>query len=308
MFLATVLGGLVSWVVSSRKPVDWSGELRVVGNRVWLGERRLPRFQFAWSSRLNQAVYASYAKRTHLAAEALRELRFSGWHQSEEAAYLVGIAKLFQLNQGAGHLLVIGPTGSGKSELLHLALASLSSGVDVALADYKGGALNTEARVRRSTSDIAPNQLEFWKSLDEELDVRQVRLQSDGVPSWEALERIDQGAPRLLVIIDEVVAAIRSFPKAHDVLVRIASKGRSLGVHLLITTQSLVGLPREVLVNLRSRLALAGTDEVELLQLGIKHQFPQGSEQTKAAVLSHDGQTYDLQVPLGARRAPRPVA
>jgi DNA helicase HerA-like ATPase len=104
------------------------------------------------------------------------------------------------------------------------------------------------------------------------------------------------------------VAAIRSGSLAQDAITKIATKGRSLGVHLLLTTQSLVGLPREVLINLRSRLALAGTDDVELMQLGGKDKIGTSTAETKAAMLLHDGQTFAIQVPLGARKAPRKAA
>jgi hypothetical protein len=95
---------------------------------------------------------------------------------------------------------------------------------------------------------------------------------------------------------------------AQDAITKIATKGRSLGVHLLLTTQSLVGLPREVLINLRSRLALSGTDDVEFMQLGFKEKMGLSSGETKAAMLLHDGQTFAVQVPLGARKVPQSAA
>ncbi len=88
-------------------------------------------------------------------------------------------------------------------------------------------------------------------------------------------------------------------------LTAVATRGRSLGIHLLVTSQSLVGVPRELLINLRNRLALAGTDEVELLQLGFKQKFAGASRNTKAALFSQDGQVESVEVPLGIRRAPR---
>jgi S-DNA-T family DNA segregation ATPase FtsK/SpoIIIE len=204
--------------------------------------------------------------------------------------------------------LVIGPTGSGKSELLNLVLASVDPGIELTLADYKGGAILTEVRVAQVMSDLEDQSTQnaFWMQLDSELQTREGLLRAAGFASWEQAERQGAWRARKLVVVDEVVAAIRGCPKALETLTRIATKGRSLGIHLLVTSQSLVGIPREVLINLRSRLALAGTDEVELLQLGCKEKLGESSEQTKAAVLMHDGQTFRLQVPMGARRAPRP--
>ena len=305
MFGATALGAAITVVVSRNRSEVLEGPLTIVKGRVYLGEKVLPSRQFLWSKQLNQKVFDAFVTEQAFDSSNLDELAASGWYQGNANSYLLGVGHSFALSQGAGHLLVIGPTGAGKSELLHLVIASLSSNVQLAVADYKGGALLTEARVANSTSDIDENQQSFWSELDTELTRRQELLRTHGFSSWEQAERQREGFPRWLLIVDEVVAAIRATPKASEVLVRIATKGRSLGMHLLVTSQSLVGIPREVLINLRSRLALAGTDEVELLQLGHKGKIGLSSSKTKAAVLLHDGQSFDLQVPLGARRVPR---
>jgi hypothetical protein len=309
MLLATLATVVVSWVIARRNVAVPEGDLRIVGNRVWLGEKRLPRRQIFWSKKLNRRVFDKFLEARAPKLESLAELSRAGWQTSVPNAYRIGLTETFRLDRGAGHLLVIGPTGSGKSELIHLALASLDQAVQVALADYKGGAVLTESRTVRSTSDLADleSQNAFWLGIDAELTTREAVLRSSGFASWEQAEAQGAWQPRLLLIVDEVVAAIRSTPKALDSLTRVATKGRSLGVHLLVTSQSLVRIPREILTNLRSRLALFGTDEVELLQLGCKEKIGSGTEQTKAAVLLHDGQTFRTQVPLGARRAPRLV-
>lgn len=310
MLGASLLTAVIALLIGKRNATLPDGELRIVGNRVWLGERRLPKRQLFWSRKLNERVFEKFVEGQAPPLDRLRELRNSGWRLGIPSAYLVGIEQAFHLDEGAGHLLVIGPTGSGKSELLHLALASLDPALEVTVADYKGGAVLTESLVTRSTSDLETieQQTQFWTGLDAELARREAELRAGGFASIEQAERLGASEARLLVVVDEVVAAIRSTPKALDTLTRIATKGRSLGVHLLVTSQSLVGIPREMLINLRSRLALSGTDEVELLQLGCKEKMGNSSQQTKAAMLLHDGQTFRVQVPLGARRAPRKVA
>ena len=311
MLVASVLSGLVAWLVSQRKVEALEGELRLSGKRVWVGERKLPNLQIFWSKAQHLKVIELFMEQEPSSLNRLRELRTIGWYPGQANSYLVGLEHSFNLQEGAGHLLVIGPTGSGKSELIHFVIASLHESVSLAVADYKGGAVLTELPwVTRETSDIdtIASQSEFWQSLIEELGTREQRLRELGVANWSAAEVLGFAQPRLLVIVDEVVAAIRSGGLATDAITRIATKGRSLGVHLLLTTQSLVGLPREVLINLRSRLALAGTDDVELLQLGCKEKIAASSGETKAAVLLHDGQTFAVQVPLGARKAPRIAA
>jgi len=308
MLAFSVLSGVVAWFVSLRKASPLDGPLRLVGQRVWLGEHQLPKHQIFWSRAQHQKVIELYKQQKNPNLSSLVELRRDGWNPGLRLGYLVGVDHSFHIDEGAGHLLVIGPTGSGKSELIHLVLASLDDAVTVALADFKGGAVLTESSHKTlCTSDLDPpeTQQAFWASLVVELSAREQLLRSQGVANWGDAERLGFAGARLLVIVDEVVAAIRTGSAALDAITRIATKGRSLGMHLLVTTQSLVGLPREVLINLRSRLALAGTDDVELLQLGCKDRIGLGTEQTKAAVLMHDGQTFAVQVPLGARKAPR---
>jgi energy-coupling factor transporter ATP-binding protein EcfA2 len=310
MLGASILTALITLILGRRNAAIPEGPLKIVGERVWLGEKRLPRWQVLWSQKLTQAVVAKFNEGLTPSLDGLRALRSSGWRLGLANAYLVGVEYSFQLDEGAGHLLVIGPTGSGKSELLHLVLASIDPQVQLAVADYKGGAVLTESRVPNSTSDLEPLEAQnaFWQGLEIELNRREGFLRAQGFASWEQLESQGNAPARMLVMVDEVVAAIRTTPKAMEALTRIATKGRSLGMHLLVTSQSLVGIPREVLINLRSRLALAGTDEVELLQLGCKEKMESSTEQTKAAMLLHDGQTFRVQVPFGARRVPRSVA
>lgn len=310
MLGASLLTALIAFFISRRSVKLPEGELRIVGNRVWLGEKRLPKRQLFWSRKLNEFVLERFLEGRKPSLDGLRELRKVEWRLGLTNAYLVGVEQAFHLDDGAGHLLVIGPTGSGKSELLHLALASVDPTVEVAVADYKGGAVLTESSISRCTSDLEQVELqnEFWIGIDKELVRREAALRARGLASIEQAERLGESGGRLLVVVDEVVAAVRSTPKAIDSLTRIATKGRSLGMHLLVTSQSLVGIPREMLINLRSRLTLAGTDEVELLQLGCKEKFGASSEQTKAAILLHDGQTFQVQVPLGARRVPQTAA
>ena len=311
MLAAAVLSGLVGWLVTLRNVAPLEGELRLRGHRVWVGEKRLPKFQIFWSKAQQLKISELFMAQEPPRLNRLRELRAIGWYPQETNAYLVALEHSFNLQDGAGHLLVIGPTGAGKSELIHLVIASLDESVALAVADYKGGAVLTELPwVTRATSDIEAleTQTKFWQSLIDELGTREQQLRALGVANWSAAETLGFAGPRLLVIVDEVVAAIRSSNLATDAITRIATKGRSLGVHLLLTTQSLVGLPREVLINLRSRLALAGTDDVELLQLGCKEKIAASTGETKAAVLLHDGQTFAVQVPLGARKAPRKAA
>jgi S-DNA-T family DNA segregation ATPase FtsK/SpoIIIE len=76
--------------------------------------------------------------------------------------------------------------------------------------------------------------------------------------------------PRHYIFIDELAAALAESPLAPAALTMVATRGRSLGIHLIAATQSAQGIPRAMLTNLRVRIALAEADPIDLAQLNLK--------------------------------------
>jgi hypothetical protein len=74
--------------------------------------------------------------------------------------------------------------------------------------------------------------------------------------------------PSLVLVIDELQALLQ-VSTIQVALEDIAARGRSLGVHLLVSSQSLHGIPRSLLVNLGLRIAVGKPDPIDLAQLGI---------------------------------------
>jgi hypothetical protein len=72
---------------------------------------------------------------------------------------------------------------------------------------------------------------------------------------------------RMIVLADELPAIITSHPLAIGTLDAIAARGRSLGVHLIATSQSLSGIPRALITNLSMRFALGAMDPGDLISL-----------------------------------------
>jgi len=156
------------------------------------------------------------------------------------------------------HGLLIGATGSGKSELLRtlvlgLALTHSSQTLNFVLVDFKGGAtflgldqLPHTSAVITNLADEAALVDRMKDSLQGELMRRQELLRSAGNYSsvLEYENARDQGAPlaplpSLFLVVDEfseLLAANRDFM---DVFVMIGRLGRSLGVHLLLASQRL---------------------------------------------------------------------
>lgn len=156
------------------------------------------------------------------------------------------------------HGLVIGATGSGKSELLRtlvlgLALTHSSETLNFVLVDFKGGATFASLDVLPHTSAIITNLEDelilvdrMRDALHGELVRRQEALRAAGnYASLRDYERArEQGAPiepmpSLFIVVDEFSELLSAKPDFIDLFVMIGRLGRSLGVHLLLASQRL---------------------------------------------------------------------
>ncbi|MFF0338324.1 type VII secretion protein EccCa [Kribbella sp. NPDC004875] len=156
------------------------------------------------------------------------------------------------------HGLLIGATGSGKSELLRtlvLALAAThpSDSLNFALVDFKGGATFTKLDRLPHTSAVITNLNEELALVDRmsdaisgELVRRQELLRRAG--NYESVREYElaraAGAdlpevPTLLVICDEFSELLSAKPDFIDMFNQIGRLGRALGVHLLLASQKL---------------------------------------------------------------------
>jgi DNA segregation ATPase FtsK/SpoIIIE, S-DNA-T family len=156
------------------------------------------------------------------------------------------------------HGLIIGATGSGKSELLRtlvlgLALTHPSDVLNFVLVDFKGGAtflglerLSHVSAVITNLADELPLVDRMRDALNGELVRRQELLRAAGnYASLRDYARArEQGAdlppvPTLFVVIDEFSELLSARSEFIDLFVMIGRLGRSLGVHLLLASQRL---------------------------------------------------------------------
>ncbi|MDG4795727.1 type VII secretion protein EccCa [Micromonospora sp. WMMD1082] len=158
---------------------------------------------------------------------------------------------------GSGpHGMLIGATGSGKSELLRtlvLALATTHSSetLNFVLVDFKGGAtflgldeLPHTSAVITNLADEAALVGRMRDALQGELVRRQELLRAvGGYSSVLEYERARaQGAeldplPTLFIVVDEFSELLAAHRDFIDLFVMIGRLGRSLGVHLLLASQ-----------------------------------------------------------------------
>jgi energy-coupling factor transporter ATP-binding protein EcfA2 len=206
------------------------------------------------------------------------------WQQDalEGLSVPIGISEpwhlqLFELGKGVTqHALVVGQTGSGKTTLLHTLITSIALNynpqeVELYLIDFKIGiefkAYATHQLPHARVIAIA-SEREFGLSVLEELYqefnrranlFRQTNVVN--VRSYrEATERI---LPRILLIVDEFVAFFREEDKlaerAYQLLELLVRQGRSMGIHVLLSAQTLTGsahLSRGIMLQISVRIAL----------------------------------------------------
>ncbi len=174
------------------------------------------------------------------------------------------------------HGLLIGATGSGKSELLRtlvlgLALTHSPEVLNLVLVDFKGGATFAQLDKLPHTSAVITNLVDELSLVDRMTDAingelvrRQELLRRAGnfVSQRDYEKARASGAPldplpSLLIICDEFSELLTAKPDFIDMFVQIGRVGRSLGVHLLLASQRLEeGRLRGLETHLSYRLGL----------------------------------------------------
>lgn len=139
------------------------------------------------------------------------------------------------------HGLLIGQTGSGKSELLQTMLMALAityrpTEVNFLLIDYKAGlALEPFSQLPHTTaflSNVSSRALieRFIVMLRAEATRRELRLREGGT------------LPRLVIVIDEFAEMVKNASFVLDELFTITRVGREIGMHLLLSAQRPEGI------------------------------------------------------------------
>jgi ESX secretion system protein EccC len=180
------------------------------------------------------------------------------------------------------HGLLIGATGSGKSELLRTLIVGLAAThsseiLNFVLVDFKGGATfmnmdrlpHTSAVITNLAGELALVD-RMQDSINGEVIRRQELLRESGRSSLYDYEKARAAGaplsplPTLLVVVDEFSELLASKPEFIELFVTIGRVGRSLGVHLLLASQRLdEGRIHKVEGHLSYRVALRTFSSME---------------------------------------------
>ncbi|MFG3701364.1 FtsK/SpoIIIE domain-containing protein [Micromonospora sp. NPDC047620] len=190
------------------------------------------------------------------------------------------------------HTILGGATGAGKSVLLQtlvtaLLLANRPDELNMVLVDFKGGSAFLPFErcphvvgLIRSTGESVADVFDdaaaarVLASIRAEVSRREsllARYEGEIDRYWEKRRAQAQlpPLPRLVMIFDEFARVLDAAPDFVRELVNVAAKGRSLGMHLVLATQSLQGkLSPELKNNVSLRISLRqneAADSTEVL-------------------------------------------
>jgi DNA segregation ATPase FtsK/SpoIIIE, S-DNA-T family len=232
------------------------------------------------------------------------------------------------------HGMLIGATGSGKSELLRtivtgLAITHPPELLSFVLVDFKGGAAFAGLETLPHTAGLITNLRADLAMVDRalaalrgELERRQRVLRLAGnledIGRYQSRRAADPALgplPSLLLVVDEFGELLAARPEFLDLFIAVGRIGRSLGIHLLLASQRLdEGRIRGLESHLRGRMCLrtfAAADSVAVLGTTVAHTLPphpgRGWLQVDGDTLPFVGATVSIDVDGGRRRRP-PVA
>ena len=253
-----------------------------------LGEAQVHQSAHLFSSLQRQSAQQKN-RADDMAVESVLQ-RWSAQRYASDIRCYLGVSSGGSLNIGLSehgpHWLLGGTTGAGKSQLLRSLVLSAAlryppERLGLILVDFKGSAgLGPLAQLPHALSVLSnfdvsavERALEFLRA---DIHRREVDLQALGVNSYRDYLASCQTAgtipryPELLIVVDEFRMLIDSMPDAMAELMRIATIGRSLGLHLVLATQRPQGaISQDIRANIATSICLrvaSAQDSYNLLE------------------------------------------
>ena len=272
-----IMSGLtvIVWsLVRSQRDHDLKAEVTVQSGRVFLGDKRLSPLPWLWGRQVRNVVYQAIAQTR---AETEAEVRFLPGELLDLSNRELFRVKLDERNP---HLIIIGRSGSGKTQLLKWLLQSAP---DFRVIDFKGGVDFPE--LQRSQLFTQDDQAEAMAWIEREIRDREAQRSQKLV--W--------------IVVDELGEALRE-SKLNPVLESVAAKGRGLGIHLVLVNQTMTAIPRTIWANCANRIVLQA-DPVDRVQLGFSASSPdQAPQQIRGDFLGTRSCQFEFPAPRASSR------
>ena len=277
---------LVRYRLAKRPKLNSNTKLRVINRDIWLDDYRMPRGEIFWSAEQADFIFERLGT-TSSASSSMQDFFSNSFERSKSSLNIVlGFSETEVVQKslvGDGpHAILIGSTGSGKTELLRQMLRELNSAEskpDIVCIDFKGG-LGLEEFRMQSLRFATDHDIEATEKVFEWLE-------------FELGKRELSSAPRnaLVIAIDELTHLLGAVKRSSEVLAAIAARGRSAKMHLILTNQNLVGVHRALLSNIKLRVLIGNPDPVDAAMLGQLSRNPvaQGALQSlaRAQLVAH---------------------
>lgn len=205
----------------------------------------------------------------------------------------------------AGHLLVFGASGSGKSELLRTVAAAVTIGAESGVPacvygiDAGGGALSVLERMPAVGSIVLEQQeermLRLLRMLAKSIDERNALLASRGAADVDALAALGTPLQRIHLLIDNLPAVLDTLDgggpirRQHaDHLITILQEGRRCGVHVTATSPQRTGITSPVQATFGQRLVLRMTVADDYAMLGVSSNVLDGDSAPGRGLVGKD--------------------
>ena len=284
--LTLCIAVIVRYRISKRPKLSDKTQVRVIDDRIWLDDFRMPRSQIMWTSdqadfifdRLGKTEESSTGFEDYLARSQSLDssiLQVALGFDSEKAV-------VKSLTNDGPHSLLIGRTGSGKTELLRAIMRALirsRNDTEFVCIDFKGAQGLTEfesASIEFCSDQNLAHAEHVVQQLKSELSSRELMQKNFG---------------HLIIAIDELSHFLASVDSAAEVLSSIAARGRSAKMHLVMTNQNLAGVSRALLSNIGLRILIGQPDPVDAAMLGTAakdfDRVPTAERLAKAQIVGH---------------------